>query len=77
MSIPRQSIRRSGATLAAAVAVIGLLAGCAQQNANDGAAGKGTTEDTKAGITEAKARRRDLGQGSHRVPRRAGPLQDP
>ena len=54
MSIPRQSIRRSGATLAAAVAVIGLLAGCAQQNANDGAAGKGTTEDTQAGITEAK-----------------------
>lgn len=54
MSLPRQSIRRSGTALAAAVAVISLFAGCAQQGTVSNAAGSGTAEDTKAGITEAE-----------------------
>lgn len=54
MPITRHSIRRSGFTLASVVAVLGLLAGCAQQATGGGAAGAGSTQDTKAGITQAK-----------------------
>ena len=53
MHLPRQSIRRSGAALVAAVAAIGLVAGCAEPSSN-AVAGNGTAKDTQAGITEAK-----------------------
>ena len=55
MPLPRQTFRRSGSMLVAAFAVIGLLAGCAQTSTQDNTAGTGTTADTEAGITEAKA----------------------
>ena len=70
MSIPRQSIRRSGATLAAAVAVIALLGACAQDSVKDKTP-SGTAADSEAGIEEAMDASRP-GRADHGVPRGAG-----